>query len=73
MPRFTLILPIDFAVIDDPADIAGDATDWKFFVNAQYSGGTYISLLGLEDVVTALPIITKVYSTLHLREEMLPA
>jgi hypothetical protein len=65
--RITLILPID-----NPPDIAGDATDWKFFVNAQYSGGTYISLRSLEDVVTALPIITKVYSALHLRDELLP-
>jgi predicted transport protein len=71
--RITLILPIDFAVIVDPPDIAGDATDWKFFVNAQYSGGTYISLRSLEDVVTALPIITKVYSALRLRDEILPA
>lgn len=70
--RITLILPIDFAAIDDPPDIAGDATDWKFFVNAQYSGGTYISLRSLDDVATALPILAKVYSALHVQGEILP-
>ena len=33
--RLTLILPMEYADLENPPDIAGDASDWKFFINRQ--------------------------------------
>jgi hypothetical protein len=58
LPRrysLTLLLPLDFNEIDDPHEIAEDATQWKFFVHAQHQGGVSISVDDSGVIEMALP------------------
>jgi predicted transport protein len=60
LPRrysLTLLLPLDFSDIDDPDEIAEDATQWKFFVYAQYQGGVSISIDDSAAIKPALPLV----------------
>jgi len=41
--RITLLLALDFNEVDDPSGIAGDASEHKFFANAEYEGGRLFS------------------------------
>lgn len=55
--RITLLLALDFNEVDDPAGIAADATEHKFFANAEYEGGVYCSIWAPEDIEKALPMV----------------
>ena len=60
--RLTLLLPLEFNEIDDPHDIASDATEWKFFFYAKYEGGVSVRINEKEEIVQALPIIKQAYN-----------
>ena len=55
--KITLLLPLDFNEVLDPSGFACDATEWKFFVNAQYEGGVCLRIREEEDVDKAMPIV----------------
>ncbi|MDA1278000.1 MAG: DUF262 and DUF1524 domain-containing protein [Verrucomicrobia bacterium] len=55
--RLLLLLPLDYNEVVDPTGIAGDATESKFFVNANYEGGVTINIREPVDIENALPII----------------
>jgi len=55
--RITLLLALDFNEVDDPSGAAKDASEHKFFVNAEYEGGVYFSIWVPEDIEKALPAI----------------
>lgn len=55
--RIMLLLSLDFNEVPDPAGIARDASERKFFVNAVYEGGVTISILAEPDIDHALPLI----------------
>ncbi|MBI1353376.1 MAG: DUF262 domain-containing protein [Acidobacteria bacterium] len=55
--KLTLLLALDFNEVDDPHSVAQDASDFKFFVHAQYDGGVFVSVSVPEDVAKALPVI----------------
>jgi predicted transport protein len=55
--RLTLLLPLDFNEVDDPSEAAEDASEHKFFVNAEYEGGVYFPIWVPDDIEKALPAI----------------
>ncbi|MGB8898751.1 MAG: DUF5655 domain-containing protein, partial [Methylocella sp.] len=55
--RITLLLALDFNEADDPSEVAKDASEHKFFVNAEYEGGVYFAIGMPEDIQKALPAI----------------
>ena len=55
--RITLLLALDFNEVDDPSGIAEDASEYKFFVNAEYEGGVHFSIWVPEHIDRALPLI----------------
>jgi predicted transport protein len=55
--RITLLLALDFNEVVDPGEIAKDASQKKFFVNAKYEGGVYLSIGEADDIERAIPII----------------
>ncbi|MBT7061979.1 MAG: DUF262 domain-containing protein [Lentisphaerae bacterium] len=55
--QINLLLPLAFNEIDDPHDIAQDATQWKFFFHAKYGGGVLVSVAEEDDIPHALPLI----------------
>lgn len=60
LPRkhnLTLLLPLDFNEVDDATGLAQDANQWKFFVNANYEGGVYLSINHEDDIEPVMPII----------------
>jgi uncharacterized protein with ParB-like and HNH nuclease domain/predicted transport protein len=59
--RITLILDLDFNEVDDPSGIAKDTSQNKFFVNAVYDGGVYVSIRESEDIEKAVPIIRQAW------------
>lgn len=61
--RILLLFPLDFNEIDDPHDIARDATEYKFFVHASRSGGVYANVGNAEDLEFAMPIIQQAHET----------
>ena len=66
LPRrysLTLLLPLDFNQIDDPHNVAQDATQWQFFQNAKYEGGVFISLRHEHEIQLALPLIRQAYAS----------
>ena len=60
--RITLLLALDFNEIDDPAGIAQDATQWKFFVNAVHDGGVNIPVREAADIDKAMPMVHQAYA-----------
>jgi uncharacterized protein with ParB-like and HNH nuclease domain/predicted transport protein len=64
LPRrhyLTLILALEFSEVEDPPSIVGNAADWKFFLNAKHSGGTYVSIHSIDDIERAIPIIKQAF------------
>jgi uncharacterized protein with ParB-like and HNH nuclease domain/predicted transport protein len=59
--RITLLLDLDFNEVDDPLDIARDASEFKFLVNAVYEGGVLISIREPEDIEKAIPLIRQAW------------
>lgn len=57
--RLTLLLALDFNEVDDPAGIAKDASERKFFMNAVYDGGVSVPILGESDITRALPLVLR--------------
>jgi hypothetical protein len=57
----TLLLDLDFNEVDDPLDIARDASEYKFLVNAVYEGGVLLSILDPEDIENSLPLIRQAW------------
>ena len=53
----TLLLALDFNELDDPNDIARDAAQLKFLVNAEHDGGVFIRINTGELVQHAIPFI----------------
>lgn len=65
LPRkrcLTLLLSLDFNEVDDPEGIAEDATQWKFFANAQHEGGVTVSVYKDEDIELVMPIVRQAYT-----------
>ena len=63
LPRkhgLNLLLAIDFNEIEDPTGLAQDATQWKFFVNAQHEGGVSL-YVGDEAIDIAMPIVRQAF------------
>jgi len=60
--RLNLLLPLDFNEVDDPAGIARDATEWKFFFHAQHEGGVSLSINDFTDIDRALPMIRQAFA-----------
>jgi predicted transport protein len=59
--RITLLLDLDFNEVDDPQDIAKDASEYKFLVNAVYEGGVIISVWDVNDIEKSLPLIRQAW------------
>ena len=57
-----LLLALDFNEVDDPAGIAGDALQWKFFVNAVYGGGVNIFIWQPADINKAMPMVRQAHT-----------
>lgn len=55
--RINLLLALDFNEVDDPHGVAKDASQRKFFVNAEYEGGVNIPIWNPTDIDKALPMI----------------
>ena len=55
--RITLLLALDFNEVDDPFGLAEDASQYKFFVNAEHEGGVHFSIWTPEQIDKALPLI----------------
>ena len=55
--KIGLLLALDFNEVEDPSDMAEDASQWKFIVNALYEGGVYVSVENEGDVEKVLPMI----------------
>jgi predicted transport protein len=63
--KLSLVLPLEFHEIADPADIASDATEWKFLIHAKYSGGVLLRVRTQVDIEAALPIIKQAFLRTH--------
>jgi predicted transport protein len=59
--RITLLLDLDFNEVDDPLNIANDASEYKFLVNAVYEGGVLISILDAHGIEKSLPLIRQAW------------
>ncbi|MCP4615278.1 MAG: DUF262 domain-containing protein [Bradyrhizobium sp.] len=59
--RITLLLDLDFNEVDDPTDIARDASEYKFLVNAVHEGGVLVSIMDGDDIEKSLPIIRQAW------------
>lgn len=59
--RITLLLDLDFNEVDDPLNIAHDASEYKFLVNAVHEGGVLVSILGADDIENSLPLIRQAW------------
>lgn len=64
--RLTLLMPLEFHEIEDPADVANDAREWKFVTKARHDGGVLVPIRSEEDMPAALAIVTQ---ALHARSE----
>lgn len=60
--RINLLLALDFNEVDDLAGIARDATQRKFFVNAQYDGGVNVPIREPADIDKAMPMIRQAHA-----------
>jgi uncharacterized protein with ParB-like and HNH nuclease domain/predicted transport protein len=59
--RITLLLDLDFNEVDDPSNIARDASEYKFLVNAVHEGGVLVSILDADDIEKSLPLIRQAW------------
>jgi predicted transport protein len=59
--RITLLLDLDFNEVDDPFDIARDASEFKFLVNAVNEGGVLVSVLNADDMEKSIPLIRQAW------------
>ncbi|MCS4104591.1 putative transport protein [Bradyrhizobium elkanii] len=59
--RITLLLDLDFNEVDDPLNIADDASEFKFLVNAVYEGGVLVSVLDFDDIEKSIPLIRQAW------------
>ena len=59
--RITLLLDLDFNEVEDPLNIANDASEYKFLVNAVYEGGVLVSILDSDDIEKSLPLIRQAW------------
>lgn len=60
--RVNLLLAIDFNEIEDEYGIAKDASQWSFFVNAQYEGGVTVPIWSNSDIEKAMPLIRQAHA-----------
>ena len=60
--RLNLLLALDFNEIDDPANIAKDASEKKFFVNAVHDGGVNVPIWDTADIDTAMPLVRQAHA-----------
>jgi predicted transport protein len=60
--RVGLLLALDFDELDDPLNIAQDATQWKFLVNASHEGGVLLHVSSVSDIENALPLIRQAHA-----------
>ena len=66
LPRkhnLTILLPLDFNEIDDPAGIAQDATQWKFFFHANYEGGVSVTVSNKDEIGSATALVKQAHLT----------
>ena len=54
---------LDFNEADDAHGIAREASERKFFVDAQYESGVSIPIQHVEDMPMALPMIRQAHAT----------
>lgn len=59
--RITLLLDLEFNEVDDPLEIARDASEFKFLVNAVHEGGVLISIWDSGDIEKSLPLIRQAW------------
>jgi predicted transport protein len=59
--RLTLLLALDFNEVDDPSGLAKDTTEKKFLVHARYEGGVSISILNVDEIESAMPLIQQAH------------
>ena len=59
--RITLLLDLDFNEVDDPSNIARDASEYKFLVNAVHEGGVLVSILDANKIKKSLPLIRQAW------------
>lgn len=59
-----LLLPLDYNEIDDPDEIAEDATKYKFIPNAvhDYDCGVVVYIRNKEQIASAMPIIWRAFT-----------
>ena len=65
LPRrygLTLLVALDFNEVDDPPDLAQDATQWKFFVHAKHEGGVSLRVSDENAIATSMPIIRQAHA-----------
>jgi predicted transport protein len=55
--RIVLLLALDFNEVNDPAGLAKDTSQHKFFVNAVYEGGVYVRIWEPDHIEKAWPIV----------------
>jgi predicted transport protein len=55
--RLSLLLPLDFKEVHDPASLAQDATQWKFIVHAKHEGGVFLTVGSDEEIDASIPIV----------------
>jgi uncharacterized protein with ParB-like and HNH nuclease domain/predicted transport protein len=63
--RLVLLLDLEYGEVDDPTGVAQDATEWKFFTNAQYETGVCVRVAEKEDVEGAMPIILQAHTLVN--------
>lgn len=59
--RLSLLLPLDYSDIEDPHNLASDATEWKFLFYAKYEGGVLLPVWNEHDIDHALPMIKQAF------------
>jgi len=55
--RITLLLQLEFAKLDDPPAIRGDAREWKFIIHSKYAAGVLVKVTSFDDIDAATPLI----------------
>ncbi|MCK1545271.1 hypothetical protein IVB12_25850 [Bradyrhizobium sp. 179] len=60
--RISLLLALDFDELDGPLNIAQDATQWKFLVNATHEGGVLLNFGSTADIENAIPLIRQAHA-----------
>ena len=63
--RLLVSLPMPFEEINDPNNVARDATEKKFYFHANYESGVIIRINEESDIPTAIPIIRQSLNVSH--------